>query len=312
MIAGDSKRGGSPDYTSTPSGCESNDSRVRTLVLGNRISVGATLHAPAGVVPRAVVVAVHGAGMTADYFDARSEPSLSLCATATRLGYSVLTIDRPGYGAHAERYPAGLCMDDQATAIGEALEDFVRNHPIGAGLFLLAHSYGGAVALTMASNAGGPSFIGIDVSGIGHEFAVGAAPLDRSHADLAWPMNWGKLSFYPPRTFTFAVGMVAEVPACELDDIAGWPERFSLVAERIGTPVRFTFAEYEQWWIHDDDALDVLRSRFGSCRVSIDVLPQPGHNISLGWTAAAYHLKALAFLEECLGERASNSGLRTA
>lgn len=312
MITGNSKRTGSPGSSLPPSRCESDDSRVRKLLLGNRISVGATLYVPACAVPRAVVVAVHGAGMTADYFDARSEASSSLCVTATRLGYSVLTIDRPGYGAHADRYPSGLHMDDQATAIAEALEDFVRNHQTGAGLFLLGHSYGGALALTMASTVGSLSFIGVDVSGIGHEFAVDAKPFDRSHADLAWPMNWGKLSFYPPRTFMFAVGMVAEVPSRELADIASWPERFTLVAERIGIPVRFTFAEYEQWWIHDDDALAVLRSRFGRCRISIDVLPQSGHNISLGWTAAAYHLKALSFLEECLGARAAKSSLRTA
>ena len=31
--------------------------------------------------------------------------------------------------------------------------------------------------------------------------------------------------------------------------------------------------------------------------------PDAGHNISLGRTARAYHLRALAFFEECLPER---------
>jgi hypothetical protein len=35
-------------------------------------------------------------------------------------------------------------------------------------------------------------------------------------------------------------------------------------------------------------------------RIVIDRLPKAGLNISLGRTARAYHLKGLAFAEECL------------
>nr|BFE73882.1 hypothetical protein GCM10020092_071830 [Actinoplanes digitatis] len=36
----------------------------------------------------------------------------------------------------------------------------------------------------------------------------------------------------------------------------------------------------------------------------MDRQPDAGHNISLGWAARSYHLRAFAFLEECLGRRA--------
>jgi hypothetical protein len=37
--------------------------------------------------------------------------------------------------------------------------------------------------------------------------------------------------------------------------------------------------------------------------VSVERQPAAGHNISLGRAARAYHLRALAFLEDCLAAR---------
>jgi hypothetical protein len=70
-------------------------------------------------------------------------------------------------------------------------------------------------------------------------------------------------------------------------------------------PVRLTFAEHESWWRHDRAALTELSAAFRAApRVSVEQQPDAGHNISLGWAARSYHLRALAFLEECLGPRA--------
>jgi hypothetical protein len=72
------------------------------------------------------------------------------------------------------------------------------------------------------------------------------------------------------------------------------------VAARVRVPVRFTFAEHESWWRHDDTALAALTSPLATARVVVDRQQGAGHNISLGWAARSYHLRAFAFLEECL------------
>jgi pimeloyl-ACP methyl ester carboxylesterase len=80
-----------------------------------------------------------------------------------------------------------------------------------------------------------------------------------------------------------------------------WPRLYPGLAARIRIPIRFTFAEQERWWRFDEEAVAELRRPLAAApKVVVDHLPDAGHNISLGWAARTYHLRALAFLEECL------------
>lgn len=126
------------------------------------------------------------------------------------------------------------------------------------------------------------------------------------HERESWRLNWGPLRLYPPGTFRASGTVVAAVPQRELADAVHWPEKFAEFAGRIRVPVRFTFAEHEAWWQHDRQAVARLRSRLSSApRVVTEHQLDSGHNISLGWTARAYHLRALGFAEECLRSRES-------
>ncbi len=49
--------------------------------------------------PRAVIVAIHGGGTTAIYFDCPGHPSSSLLRTGAAAGFTVVALDRPGYGS---------------------------------------------------------------------------------------------------------------------------------------------------------------------------------------------------------------------
>ena len=273
---------------------------VRPILLQTSgLALSGLLAEPPDGPPRATVVAVHGGGMRAGYFDGQAQADLSLIALGARLGFTVLALDRPGYGRSAEQVPAGLTLDEQSAALSEALDVFAGRHPVGRGFLLLAHSYGGKLAL--AAVAGNPGLLALDASGVGHRYGIRPADRKRLRRHMDWERNWGPLGLYPPGTFRAAEALVAPIPVREAAEVDAWPEMFDDLAPRIKVPVRLTFAEHEAWWLHDEPDIADLTSRLtGAPVVRVERQPGSGHNISLGWAARSYHLRALAFFEECL------------
>ncbi|MEY9939106.1 pimeloyl-ACP methyl ester carboxylesterase [Streptacidiphilus sp. MAP5-52] len=253
---------------------------------------------PAGP-PRATVVAVHGGGMRAGYFDGQAQPDLSLLTLGAQLGFTVLALDRPGYGRSAEQVPDGLTLDEQAAVLSGALDAFAERHAVGRGFVLLAHSYGGKLALVTAART--PGLLAVDASGVGHRYSAPSADRKRLRRHLEWERNWGPLGLYPAGTFRAAEALVAPIPVRESAEVDLWPEMFEELAPRIDVPLRLTFAEHEAWWLHDEPDLAELTSRLSKAPVvRVERQSSAGHNISLGWAARSYHLRALAFFEECL------------
>ncbi|UUU30209.1 alpha/beta fold hydrolase [Streptomyces sp. CA-210063] len=272
------------------------------------------LAVPERSVPRAVVVALHGGGMSAGYFDSRARPGLSLLRLGAELGFTVLSLDRPGYGASADRLPEGLDLAGQTQTVRSALAGFAPGEARGAGFFLVAHSSGGRLALSAAGEESGDvPLIGVDISGLGSRFAVERRELPSRDGRGAWRKHWGALRFYPPDALVTSGGLVRPVPSREAGEGLLWPRMYPAIAARVRVPVRFTFAEQEQWWRHDEEAVRELLAPLAAPRAEVVRQLDAGHNISLGWAARTYHLRALAFLEECLLARdAAIPGPRTA
>ncbi|MFI6488398.1 alpha/beta hydrolase [Streptomyces sp. NPDC050564] len=264
------------------------------------VPLSGLLSEPSQTPPRAVVVAVHGGGMRAGYFDGRAHPGLSLLELGAALGFTVLALDRPGYGLSAARFPAGQTLAEQSVTLHAALDTFARRHHIGAGFFLLAHSFGGKLALTAAADDAGGRLVGLDISGCGYQYAVDPAELPHPHSLATRRLSWGPLQLYPPNTFAGSRSVLAPMPEREWGEAADWPGLFPGIARRVRTPVRLTFAQYEAWWRHDEEAVAAMTGMLSGTRVVLDRQPDAGHNISLGWAARSYHLRALGFLEECL------------
>lgn len=65
------------------------------IVCGSRRLSG-RLAAPANGKPRGLIIALHGGSYTSRYFDT---PGHSVLSAIAQLGYTVIGIDRPGYGA---------------------------------------------------------------------------------------------------------------------------------------------------------------------------------------------------------------------
>ncbi len=240
--------------------------------------------------PRALVLALHGGGLTAAYFHGAAHPDLSLLSLGRRLGFSVLALDRPGYGRSQSALPQGQLLRDQAETVLAALDDFAVTHSVGRGVFVVAHSYGLKLALHLAAHPRGEALLGLDGSGAAYRFqpelehgtdrrVAGAdsdppARASRSQRELFW----GAESLYPPGTFAPGMRPVASVPAMESLEGPRWPQLLPALAAKVRVPCQFTAAPSM-----------IIRRQ-----------PGAGHNISLGWAARAYHLNVLAFAEQCL------------
>jgi pimeloyl-ACP methyl ester carboxylesterase len=251
--------------------------------------------------PRALVLALHGHGMTARYFAGPADADLSLLEVGAALGYTVWAPDRLGYGASAGADPASCAMFLQAGFWHVALARFAGDHPIGAGCFLLGHSFGLKLALTMAAFPGSVPIVGVDGSGSGlmYTFDPGVTRPESLPGDVN--ASWGPRHLYPPMTFAEGVLPVAATAATPEREAAEWPDDLRGFAHRIRVPVRFTFAEHERLWVVGEEHFAALRTLLVNCpRLEIASQRGTGHNISLSRVARAYHVKALAFAEECL------------
>ncbi|POX48533.1 alpha/beta hydrolase [Streptomyces sp. Ru71] len=249
--------------------------------------------------PRALVVALHGGGMSAGYFDGQAHPDLSLLTLGAHLGYRVVALDRPGYGASAAQLPAGRTLAEQAADVAAAVRQLASAEGAGGGVLLLAHSFAGKLAFLLAAEHAPDDLLGLDVSGCGTRLAV--PPEQVRQGRSVRRLNWGPLSLYPSGTFQASATVVAPMPEREVDSVGAWERLSAEMLPGVRVPVRLTFAEHEAWWRHgDEDVADVVGRLAAAPRVVVDRMPGAGHNISLGWAARTYHLRVFAFVEECL------------
>ena len=100
-------------------------------------------------------------------------------------------------------------------------------------------------------------------------------------------------------------GLSAPGAPYEADVTAKWPRRdFPDVAGRVSVPVEFSVAEHERVWETTPSAIDAVAALFtASPRVVVNEMPNSGHNLSVGWSAAQYHGRVLSFADECVAAR---------
>jgi pimeloyl-ACP methyl ester carboxylesterase len=258
--------------------------------------------------PRAVIVAFHGGASTAAYFDCPGHPRLSLLRTAAALGYTAIALDRPGYGSSAP-YPDAMELPDQRVALAYgAIAKVLGNSPRGAGVFLVGHSAGCELAVRLAADerATDAGVIGIELAGTGTRYSESTAEIMRSATATQRPTGlrevlWQPAHLYPPDVLS---GMTNSSGGAryEVDTTRRWPRQdFPALAARVQVPVQFSAAEHERVWQSDTETLGQIRAMFRSSpRFVINEQVGTGHNMSLSNAAAAYHLKVLSFVEECV------------
>jgi pimeloyl-ACP methyl ester carboxylesterase len=259
--------------------------------------------------PRAVIVAFHGGASTAAYFDCSGHPELSLLRTGADHGYTVVALDRPGYGSSAP-YPDAMQQPGQRVALTYgAIDKILGDKSRGAGLFLLGHSAGCELAVRLAADerADQADVLGLELAGTGVEYHPETAEILKTATATQRPTGlrdvlWQPAHLYPDDVLS---GMTnsATGAAYEVEMTKNWPRRdFPALARQVKVPVQFSVAEHERVWRSDPQTLRHIGTMFSSSpRFVINQESGTGHNISLSLRAAAYHSNVLSFVEECVG-----------
>jgi pimeloyl-ACP methyl ester carboxylesterase len=261
--------------------------------------------------PRAVVVAFHGGASTAAYFDCPGHPRLSLLRTGAALGFTVVALDRPGYGASAP-YPNAMQHPEQRVALAYgAVDKILGSKPRGAGLFLLAHSAGCELAVRMSVDEKGEDtgLLGLELAGTGLHYADAASEILKTATPTQRPVGlrdllWEPAHLYPDEVLT-GITNSSTGALYEAAMVKDWSRQdFPALAAHVRVPVQFSVAEHERVWRSDTEALADIAAMFtASPRFVTNEQVGAGHNLSLSVNAAAYHLKVLSFVEECVTAR---------
>lgn len=258
--------------------------------------------------PRAVIVAIHGGASTAAYFDCPGHPRLSMLRTGATLGFTVVALDRPGYGSSAP-YPDAVAQPEQRVALAYGAIDKMVGTDSRQGRFLLAHSAGCELAVRMAADQRGDDLLGIALAGTGLEYDDAAREILKTATPTRRPVGlrdllWQPAHLYPAEVLTGITNSSTGAPY-EAAMVNTWARQdFPALAGEVHVPVQFSVAEYERVWKSDPESLAKIAALFTAApRFVVNEQVGAGHNLSLSVNAAAYHLKVLSFVEECVVER---------
>jgi pimeloyl-ACP methyl ester carboxylesterase len=284
------------------------DSRERRFTAGRLVLSGIEA-LPAGT-PRGVVIAIHGSGYTSRYWDCVHEAANSLLGVGSDLGFRVLAIDRPGYGASRDADSTYLGIDAQAAVLGAMIAG-LRAESALVPIFLIGHSLGSVIAVRLAAVDAAEHVDGIDVVGLPVQWrnnvrSAVEALLRGESRDLASEQARLAMYFGPPGTFDPRVLALERlishrVPRAEMQDSLQSEAMLANMGPLIRVPVQHTVAEFEGSVAGGEAVLAQGCSLFcNSPRVVSWLQANTGHNISLHKVGRAYHLRALTFFEEIL------------
>ncbi len=272
--------------------------------------ISARVAEPEGRPPLATILALPGGGYTSSYWHHAYYPAGSLLTLGSELGFRVIALDRPGYGASAQADGGGVVLDRQVEMIEELIGKLSADGRMGKGLFLIGHSMGGILSLLVAAQPRIAHILGVDVSGVPRRYSdalansMAAVIRGEPNAPEATPATvlfYGPSGTYSPALAERSDPAAAPCPLTELEDSYRWPGLFEDVVGRIRVPVQYTLGEYETVTKCDMATMAETGQLFRSAaRVAVYQQPGAGHNVSLHHVGRAYHLRALAFFDEIL------------
>jgi pimeloyl-ACP methyl ester carboxylesterase len=263
--------------------------------------------------PRPLVVAIHGGTYTSLYFDL---PGYSLLDRAELNGIRALELDRPNYGDSPRLVPEASSLEGQAAHISAALRPiWERFGQDTAGLVLIGHSIGAAIAAMIASAPGDLPLLGLAISGVGLEVPPGhpaGMPGEPAGMFVEIPAALKTATMFgPPASFDgsqmplLSEAADAPAPIPELVDInTFWPAEALSILGRVAVPVHYRQAEFDHLWLSEPGDVRRFAAALTSAPyVDAQVMPGAGHCIDLHHASEALHLQQLGFALQCTNSR---------
>ncbi|MDF8335757.1 alpha/beta hydrolase [Novosphingobium cyanobacteriorum] len=257
-----------------------------------------------------LVIALHGGGYDANYWHVGDQYDGSLLRLGAGLGFDVLALDRPGYGASSGVSPGGFTLEQQADILFALLDSINDDRPV----YLVGHSMGGILAVMMAADDRGARLSGIDVSGVPLHYPPDmrkqlALSLEGDAGSIGTsappsPERLREMFYGPDDSFDPALAALVDgknvAPLAEVRNAANAPDVLPPLMRDVRVPVQWTIAEHERSSTGGKDMLNFVASNLPECpHLATFWQKQSGHNISIHHVGLAYHLRALAFFSEC-------------
>lgn len=230
-----------------------------------------------------------------------------------QLGFNVLALDRPGYGLSANIDPARPGLQSQVEILFDAVDTWSVENEFAGPWFVVGHSVGGIVALLMAAQERSEKLSGVDVLGVPFRYsasdageAINSLPTATTTippipGDTRKWMLFGPDDTYDPQAFEYDATLARPMPVNEYRESLAIPSAWPAILQTIKLPVQFTLAEFETMQVTGWDVLNEVREHLRSSRgARVELQYHSGHNASMHHIARGYHLRAIAFFEECL------------
>ena len=254
-----------------------------------------------------LVIALPGGTYSSVYFDV---PGQSLLETAEDVGVPVIAVDRPGYRGSTKVGTDDSIILKNAEVLDHLITELWEAHGSGtAGIVLIGHSIGGAVATALAARHPSWPLLGIAVSGCLVRVPSESGDAWAALPDLEFVELPGQVKDFvmygPAWTHTEAMPAAghtadAPVPRAELLDITGgWIERMPAVAAEVRVPVHSRQGEFDHLWITDDAQVAQFKAAFTSAPwIDARLVPNAGHCIDFHLGARALQQEQLALARE--------------
>ncbi|NMO03672.1 alpha/beta hydrolase [Gordonia sp. TBRC 11910] len=279
------------------------------------VAIATTLLRPAAADSRSpLLVTLHGGTYTSGYYDVAGSPAGSFNEVATRNGFAVLAVDRPGYGGSSVLPEQTNTFARQAEILDVAIGKALADHGPGD-VVLVAHSIGGMIALEIAARRPAWRLVGVSATGMGARIPAGGASeqlgglglsgIVELPAEQREAIMFGPPGTYSPEALIAARNSYAPTPFIELTEAPRWArERLAAVAAQVAVPVHNALAEHDALWDTTPEALAAFADAFAG-RATVELVPGVGHSIDHHLRSTETHLRQLAFALSCSARAAA-------